>query len=49
MLDEWWAYTKLFCFYRHSVVKHREKECVRVSVHVNLLEGAWSLLKRSIR
>lgn len=49
MSDEWWAYTKLFRFYRHSVVKHREKEYVRGNVHVNSLEGAWSLLKRSIR
>lgn len=49
MSDEWWAYTKLYKLYKHDVVKHKEKEYVRGNVHVNSLEGAWSLLKRSIR
>jgi hypothetical protein len=34
--------------YLHGVVKHKIKEYVRGDVHVNSLEGAWSLLKRSM-
>ena len=49
MSDEWWAYTKMYKNYKHQVVKHKEKEYARGVVHVNSLEGAWSLLKRSIR
>jgi transposase-like protein len=49
MSDEWWAYTKLYRDYTHQFVKHKEKEYVRGNIHVNSLEGAWSLLKRSIR
>ena len=49
MSDEWWAYTKLYRKYKHDFIKHGEKEYVRGNVHVNSLEGAWSLLKRSIR
>jgi transposase-like protein len=49
MTDEWWAYTKLSRSYKHEVVQHGVKEYVRGNVHVNSLEGAWSLLKRSIR
>lgn len=49
MSDEWWAYTKLYQNYKHAFIKHGEKEYVRGIVHVNSLEGAWSLLKRSIR
>ncbi|MCW3085834.1 MAG: family transposase [Bacteroidetes bacterium] len=50
MSDEWWAYTKLSSHgYKHGVVKHKAKEYVRGDIHSNSLEGAWSLLKRSIR
>lgn len=50
MSDEWWAYTKLSSKgYGHGVVKHKEKEYVRGNIHSNSVEGAWSLLKRSIR
>jgi transposase-like protein len=49
MSDEWWAYTKLYKKYIHEVVKHKEKEYVRGNVHVNSLEGAWSLLRGSFR
>lgn len=49
MSDEWWAYTKLYKHYKHAFIKHGEKEYVRGIIHVNSLEGAWSLLKRSIR
>ncbi len=49
MTDEWWAYKQLNRWYLHGVVKHKIKEYVRGNIHVNSLEGAWSLLKRSIR
>lgn len=49
MSDEWWAYRRLEKYYRHSTVNHGTKEYVRGNVHVNSLEGAWSLLKRSFR
>ena len=49
MTDEWWAYTNLAKWYKHGVVRHKRKEYVRGKIHVNSLEGAWSLLKRSIR
>ena len=49
MSDEWWAYTKLYKNFKRGVVNHGTKEYVRGEVHVNSLEGAWSLLKRSIR
>ena len=49
MSDEWWAYRRLGKRYRHSTVNHGTKEYVRGNTHVNSLEGAWSLLKRSFR
>jgi len=49
MSDEWWAYKKLSPDYKHETVNHGSKEYVRGDVHVNSLEGAWSLLKRSFR
>lgn len=49
MTDEWWAYRNLSSHYKHRTVNHGTKEYVRGNVHVNTLEGAWSLLKRSIR
>lgn len=50
MTDEWWAYTKLkSAGYKHGVVKHKIREYVNGDIHVNSLEGAWSLLKRSFR
>ena len=49
MSDEWWAYKKLYNYYEHKYVNHGKKEYVRGNVHVNSLEGAWSLLKRSFR
>jgi len=50
MSDEWWAYRHLKRKnYRHETVNHGSKEYVRGNVHVNSLEGAWSLLKRSFR
>lgn len=49
MTDEWWAYSQLDKYFKHGVVKHKVKEYVSGDIHVNSLEGAWSLLKRSIR
>lgn len=49
MTDEWHAYKKLAPDYKHETVNHGAKEYVRGEVHVNSLEGAWSLLKRSFR
>lgn len=49
MTDEWWAYKTLYKWYLHGVVNHKRKEYVRGNIHVNSLEGAWSLLKRSLR
>lgn len=49
MTDEWPAYSKLSPDYEHSVVNHGRREYVNGIAHTNTLEGAWSLLKRSIR
>ena len=49
MTDEWWAYSKLSVNFIHEIVQHGVREYVRGNVHVNSLEGAWSLLKRSFR
>lgn len=35
--------------YEHQTVNHGAKEYVRSDVHVNSLEGFWSLLKRAIK
>ncbi len=48
--DEWAPYRVLSKLgYRHHTVNHRAKEYARGDVHVNALEGFWSILKRSIR
>ncbi|WP_291909078.1 IS1595 family transposase [Chitinophaga sp. CB10] len=49
MSYEFKAYNGLSKFYIHKVVQHGIKEYVNGDAHVNSLEGAWSLLKRSIR
>ena len=33
---------------RHETVNHSEEEWVRGDVHINSVEGVWSLFKRSI-
>lgn len=49
MTDDWKAYAKLSERYLHHVVHHGQKEYVRGGdIHVNTLEGFWSLLKRGI-
>jgi transposase len=48
--DTWAAYESLRKRgYNHHAVNHTEKEYVRDDVHVNSLEGFWSMLKRSIQ
>ncbi len=48
--DEWGPYRVLPKLgYRHETVDHSAKEYARGDVHVNSLEGFWSILKRSIR
>jgi len=49
MTDEWSAYNGLDKdFAGHERVDHGRKEYVRGDVHVNTIEGFWSLLKRGI-
>lgn len=48
MTDEWKAYSKLEQNFKHSIVKHNQKEYVNGETHVNSLEGAWGLFKRSL-
>ncbi|MCH9053942.1 MAG: IS1595 family transposase, partial [Proteobacteria bacterium] len=48
--DEWAPYRVLPSLgYKHDTVDHAAKEYARGNVHVNTLEGFWSMLKRSIR
>lgn len=48
--DEWSPYQVLTDLgYEHDTVDHGSKEYARGDVHVNGLEGYWSILKRSIR
>ncbi len=48
--DEWAPYRVLPSLgYKHDTVEHRSKEYARGDIHVNTLEGFWSMLKRSIR
>jgi len=48
--DEWGPYRVLSSLgYRHNTVDHSAEEYARGDVHVNTLEGFWSILKRSIR
>ena len=48
--DEWAPYRVLPSLgYKHDTVDHSAKEYARGDIHVNTLEGFWSMLKRSIR
>ncbi len=48
--DEWAPYRVLPSLgYKHDTVEHRSKEYARGDIHVNTLEGFWSMLKRSIK
>jgi transposase-like protein/IS1 family transposase len=47
--DEWPAYAGIGDHdTRHGTVNHSQDEYVRGDVHTNIVEGVWSLLKRSI-
>ncbi len=46
--DEWAGYKSLDRVYSHLSVKHSMGEYVQGAVHVNSLEGFWSILKRGI-
>lgn len=51
MTDEWGAYNDLKKYFHHRVVNHRRGQYVTGKygeVHVNALEGFWSLFKRGI-
>ena len=49
MTDEWLAYKGLNKSYKiHNIVNHSRKQYVNGNVHVNTIEGFWSLLKRGI-
>lgn len=48
--DEWWAYKNLSNLgYTHETVQHGIGEYARDGVHVNSMEGYWSMLKKGIR
>ena len=46
--DEWVGYNGLDRVYNHQIVKHSFGEYVNDRVHVNRVEGCWSLLKRGV-
>jgi transposase-like protein len=46
--DEWLGYNELQRIYNHTFVKHNENQYVNGSIHINTIEGFWSLLKRGI-
>lgn len=48
--DEWFAYRKIgMKGYTHKTVEHGKGEYAKNGVHVNGLEGYWSMLKKGIR
>jgi len=48
--DEWFAYRKLNQKgYKHETVQHGAGEYARDGVHVNAIEGYWSILKKGIK
>src|SRR5437667_6246040 len=47
--DEWQGYSALkYAGYAHGRVNHSERVYVSGDVHVNTIEGFWSLVKRGI-
>lgn len=46
--DEWLGYNGISKIYKHSIIKHKEKEYTNGNVYTNTIEGFWSLLKRGI-
>lgn len=49
MSDEWGAYNGLEDDYDRAVINHKKRHYADGIVHVNSLEGAWGLLKRSLK
>ena len=48
MTDDWLAYRGLSKDFEHKIIKHGQGEYVNGDIHVNTIEGFWSLLKRGI-
>ncbi len=48
MSDEWLAYKRLSQYFDHHVVSHGKQEYSSGNVHVNTIEGFWSIFKRGI-
>lgn len=46
--DEWIGYRGLSALYQHEVIKHKEGEYVRGSVHTNTIENRWSHFRRTL-
>ena len=46
--DEWIGYRGLSELYEHEVIKHKEDEYVRGSVHTNTIENRWSHFRRTL-
>ena len=46
--DEWIGYRGMNELYNHEVIKHKEDEYVRVSVHTNTIENRWSHFRRTL-
>jgi transposase-like protein len=46
MTDEYRSYWGVKKEYRHKTVNHKRREYARGKIHVNTLEGYWSLMKR---
>ena len=46
--DEWIGYRGLSELYNHEVIKHKEDEYVRGTVHTNTIENRWSHFRRTL-
>lgn len=49
MSDEWKAYNGLGEYYERFVINHGKRHYADGEIHVNSLEGAWGLFKRSLK
>ena len=49
MSDEWKAYNGLKGRYQRGVINHGKRHYADGEIHVNSLEGAWGLFKRSLK
>ena len=48
--DEWQGYNLLKNFYEnHTIVEHGKKQYVKDKAYTNTMEGAWALLKKSLK